>query len=118
MLGYVSQQFNIYRGEATQAFSVWIDRMPTAITGGLLAPLSEFDDGSGQTLADPAKSDGPFMGELKNYHSLVPHAQTLREAIFELQADDVVRGGQVTRARESEKQFRSLCENILGRTGS
>ncbi|MCD2145246.1 ParA family protein [Gordonia paraffinivorans] len=118
VLGYVSQQFNIYRGEATQAFSTWIDKMPSAIDEGLLAPLTAFDDGRGGTLADPARSDGPFMGELKNYHSLVPHAQTLRQAIFELQADDVVRGGQVTRARESEKQFRGLCQNIIERTGT
>ncbi len=118
VLGYVSQQFNIYRGEATQAFSAWIDKMPVAIREGLLAPMSAFEDGRGATLADPAGTEDPFMGELKNYHSLVPHAQTLRQAIFELQADDVVRGGQVTRARESEKQFRGLCEKIIARTGN
>ena len=57
------------------------------------------------------------LGNLKNFHSLVPHAQTLRRAIFELEADDVIRGGQLTRARQSEEQFRELCENILARTG-
>ena len=30
VLGYVSQQFNIYRGEATMAFSRWIDEMPAS----------------------------------------------------------------------------------------
>jgi cellulose biosynthesis protein BcsQ len=115
ILGYVSQQFNIYRGEATMAFSRWIEQMPEQISTGLLAPLAEHEDGRGATLADPARSHGADIGDLKNFHSLVPHAQSLRQAIFELRADDVVRGNQVTRARESEAQFRTLCENIIAR---
>jgi len=117
VLGYVSQQFNIYRGEATMAFSKWIYQMPEAIERGLLGPLAKFEDGNGATLADPAESYDPDLGELKNYHSLVPHAQTMRRAIFELEADAVIRGNQFTRARESEQHFRALCENILARTG-
>lgn len=115
VLGYVSQQFNIYRGEATLAFSHWIDEMPAQIQSGLLAPLAAHSDGKGATLADPAQSQGAGVGDLKNFHSLVPHAQTLRKAIFELRADDVVRGGQVTRARQSEEQFKELCANIIAR---
>jgi cellulose biosynthesis protein BcsQ len=115
MLGYVSQQFNVYRGEATVAFSKWIDQMPVQIESGLLEPLAQHSDGNGSTLADPARSLGPKVGDLKNFHSLVPHPQTLRQAIFELNADDVVRGGQVTRARLSEDQFKELCNNILDR---
>jgi chromosome partitioning protein len=115
VLGYVSQQFNVYRGEATQAFSRWIDQMPQMITEGLLGPLSHHEDGRGGTLADPAASSGAKVGDLKNFHSLVPHAQTLRRAIFELTADEVVRGGQVTRAKASEEQFRALCENVIAR---
>jgi cellulose biosynthesis protein BcsQ len=116
VLGYVSQQFNIYRGEATMAFSSWIDKMPSAIKTGLLDPLSVHKAADGGTLADPAASRGAKLGDLKNFHSLVPHAQTLRQAIFELQADDVIRGGQLTRARESEAQFRDLCDEIIRRT--
>ena len=115
VLGYVSQQFNVYRGEATAAFDQWIQRIPGEIEAGLLEPLSIHPDGRGGSLADPARSDGASVGDLKNFHSLVPHAQTLRQAIFELTADDVVRGGQVTRARASEDQFRLLCENIIAR---
>jgi chromosome partitioning protein len=116
VLGYVSQQFNIYRGEATQAFSNWIDQMPAAIQAGLLAPMAQHSDGAGGTLAQPASDGDAKAGDLKNFHSLVPHAQTLRQAIFELQADDVIRGGQLTRARDSEDQFRDLCEEIMRRT--
>lgn len=46
---------------------------------------------------------------------LVPHAQEKRRAIFELEADDVIRGSQITRARESENGFRELAENIINR---
>lgn len=115
VLGYVSQQFNIYRGEATMAFSRWIERMPEALDEGLLGPLRNHPDGRGETLADPAASQGHALAELKNFHSLVPHAQTLRQAIFELRTDDVVRGAQVTRARQSEEQFKELCERIIAR---
>lgn len=115
VLGYVSQQFNIYRGEATMAFSQWIDKIPAALEEGLLAPLSAYSDGNGVSLAEPAKSQGADIGDLKNFHSLVPHAQNLRQAIFELKADDVVRGQQVTRAKNSEQQFRALSENIISR---
>ncbi len=116
VLGYVSQQFNIYRGEATMAFSAWIDKMPGAIREGLLNPMSKHSDGQGGTLAEPAAVGDAKVGDLKNFHSLVPHAQTLRKAIFELEADDVIRGGQLTRARESEDQFRDLCQEIIHRT--
>lgn len=118
VLGYVSQQFNIYRGEATLAFSDWIDRMPDAIRRGLLEPMAQHEDGRGGTLAQPAANGDAKVGDLKNFHSLVPHAQTLRRAIFELEADEVIRGGQLTRARGSEEQFRDLCEEIVRRTDS
>lgn len=116
VLGYVSQQFNIYRGEATQAFGIWIEKMAGAIKSGLLDPLSAHPDGAGGTLAEPASLGDAKVGELKNFHSLVPHAQTLRRAIFELEADNVIRGNQLTRARDSEIQFRELCDEIIRRT--
>ncbi|WP_432150928.1 ParA family protein [Streptomyces sp. bgisy029] len=116
ILGYVLQQFNIYRGDPTQAFREWIEQTPQQMRKGLLDPLTNHDDGLGATLADPALSDGAALGNLKNFHSLVPHAQTLRQAIFELEADNVIRGGQVTRARASEREFRELCERIIERT--
>jgi cellulose biosynthesis protein BcsQ len=117
-LGFVSQQFNIYRGEATMAFSNWIDQMPGAVQDGLLDLMARHGDGYGGTLAQPASDAGAKVGDLKNFHSLVPHAQSLRLAIFELTADEVVRGGQLTRVRESEAQFRDLCEEIVQRTWS
>lgn len=116
VLGYVSQQFNIYRGEATQAFGIWIDQMAAAIKDGLLDPLSLHKDASGGTLAEPASLGDAKVGELKNFHSLVPHAQTLRRAIFELEADNVIRGNQLTRARDSETQFAALCKEVIRRT--
>jgi chromosome partitioning protein len=118
-LGYVRQQFNIYRGVATRAFRHWIELMPGAFHDGLMMPLSNFRDGTGTdaTLADPALAHGADLGDLKNYHSLVPYAQTMRRAIFELDVDEVIFGDQHTKALASEEQFRALCDNILARTG-
>lgn len=115
VLGYVTQQFNIYGGVATKAFQSWIKRMPAAVESGLLVPMRKHPGGPGTTLADPA--DGkPQLGELKNYHSLVPHAQSLRKAIFELETDEVIFGNQLERAKASESDFRALCDEIIHRT--
>jgi RND superfamily putative drug exporter len=66
-LGYVRQQFNIYRGVATRAFRHWIDQMPVGFHAGLSMPLSNFRDGTGTdaTLADPALAQGADLGDLK-----------------------------------------------------
>jgi cellulose biosynthesis protein BcsQ len=116
LLGYVSQQFNVYRGDPTLAFQNWIRQTPALVEKGLLAPLREFDDGKGGTLADPADQNDVEMGTLKNYHSLVPHAQSLRQAIFEMEQDEIILANQLTRARASEDEFRALAEQIIKRT--
>jgi hypothetical protein len=114
LLGHVSQQFNIYRGDPTQAFQNWINQTPRLFEDGLLAVLRRHDDGQGGTLADPA--DGhPEIGSLKNYHSLVPDAQSLRQAIFEMEQDEVILANQLKRARASEQDFRALADGILFR---
>ncbi len=83
---------------------------------GLIDPLRGVKAKDGKhTLADPADSYGSLIGELKNFHSLVPHAQEKRRAIFELEADDVIRGAQYTRAMESENSFNELADNIIQR---
>jgi chromosome partitioning protein len=82
---------------------------------GLLDPLSGHSDGSGGTLAEPAANGNAKVGDLKNFHSLVPHAQALRRAIFELAPDKVIWGDQFNKAKNSETQFRDLCEEIIRR---
>ena len=114
-MGYVSQQFNIYRGDPTLAFKNWIDKTPALVEAGLLSPLRGHLDGNGGNLADPADSAGAEMGSLKNYHSLVPHAQSLRQAIFEMEQDEVILANQLKRARASEEDFRALADAIIAR---
>lgn len=115
LMGYVSQQFNIYRGDPTQAFRNWIDKTPALVEEGLLTRLRAHADGHGGTLADPADGAGVEMGSLKNYHSLVPHAQSLRQAIFEMEQDEVILANQLKRARASEDDFRALAEELIAR---
>ena len=116
LLGYVSQQFNIYRGDPTQAFQNWIKKTPGLVERGLLAELRTHEDGKGGTLADPADQTDVEMGTLKNYHSLVPHAQKLRQAIFEMEQDEIILANQLKRARDSEKEFRAIADEIIKRT--
>jgi cellulose biosynthesis protein BcsQ len=115
LLGYVSQQFNIYRGDPTLAFQNWIKQTPALIESGLLSVLRAHPDGNGSTLADPADTQGAEIGSLKNYHSLVPHAQSLRQAIFEMEQDEVILANQLKRARASEDDFKVLAEAIVAR---
>lgn len=115
LLGYVSQQFNIYRGDPTQAFQNWIKQTPKLVEDGLLKVLRQHNDGNGATLADPADASGVEIGSLKNYHSLVPHAQSLRQAIFEMEQDEIILGNQLKRARASEDDFRLLADQIVTR---
>lgn len=117
LLGYVSQQFNVYRGDPTLAFQNWISQTPALVEEGLLSPLREHSDGQGGTLAGPADDGSPEIGTLKNYHSLVPHAQSLRQAIFEMEQDEVILANQLKRARDSEAEFRALADQIIERTG-
>lgn len=117
LLGYVSQQFNIYRGDPTQAFQNWINKTPKLVEEGLLTKLREHSDGDGGTLADPADGVDVEIGSLKNYHSLVPHAQSLRQAIFEMEQDEIIIGNQLKRARASEDDFRALAEEVVARAG-
>ncbi|MBM4518009.1 AAA family ATPase [Rhodococcus hoagii] len=115
VLGHVSQQFGIYNGTPTKSFRQWIDKIPKVVEDGLLIPLDAFSDSSGTPLSAVVRAHGSSMGVLKNYHSLVPYAQTQRKAIFELEKDSVIFGQQFDRAKATEDDFKELCEQIFMR---
>ena len=101
-LGYVSQQFSMYRKEAAEAYRKWLDRVPDAFENGVLVPL-------GVRAADLPE---PAVASLPNYASLIPLSQQANKAIFELTGREA-RGAQVTRARDTRVVFDSISERIL-----
>ncbi|OXM70797.1 MULTISPECIES: ParA family protein [Amycolatopsis] len=105
-LGYVSQQFSVYRQEPAEAYRRWIEQIPEQYQKGIVEPLSR----SGAAIPPGAAS----LGEVKNLSSLVPIAQRSNKAIFELSGVEA-RGAQHTRARDTYMLFSNLAKEISER---
>ncbi|MEU6433922.1 ParA family protein [Streptomyces albidoflavus] len=105
-LGYVSQQFTVYRDQPAEAYKHWNDRMPVAYQTGIVEAL----EGAGSL--PPAS--GTSIGEVPNLSSLVPIAQRTHKAVFELNGSEA-RGAHYTRARNAIHLFSSLADEISER---
>lgn len=105
-LGYISQQFAVYRKQPAEAYRRWITQIPRAYEEGVLAPLT---DAGVKVPAKPGK-----IGEVRNLSSLIPMAQRNRSAVFELTGTEA-RGAQFTRAQDTLELFIELAEEILRR---
>lgn len=105
-LGYLSQQFSVYRREPSAAFRRWLARIPDAYDEGILVPLQEVG------ISVPARD--PNLGAVPNFYSLIPIAQDAKKAIFEL-AGTEARGAQFTRAQDTRGTFESIGNEILDR---
>lgn len=105
-VGYVSQQFNISRGAATQAFGRWEQQIPNEITSKLVNVLPQ------NLLIQVADFALP---SIKNYHSLVPAAQTNNKPIFDLVAPEI-NAGHSGKVRDCKADFENLAQELINRT--
>jgi chromosome partitioning protein len=105
-LGYISQQFAVYRQAPAEAYRKWVERIPSAYTEGVIAPL--------EAASVPVPAAEGMIGEVRNLSSLVPMAQRSQKAIFEL-SGSVARGAQYTRASNTLALFEKLAETIVER---
>jgi chromosome partitioning protein len=105
-LGYISQQFAVYRERPAEAYRRWIAQIPDAYKRGVLTPLQE---AGVKCPVEPGK-----IGEVRNLSSLIPMAQRNRSAVFELTGTEA-RGAQFTRAQDTLKLFTELAEEVLRR---
>ncbi|MER7822840.1 ParA family protein [Streptomyces sp. NPDC096097] len=105
-LGYVSQQFTVYRDQPAEAYKHWNDRMPSAYQSGIVESLG--------TVGSLAPSAAASIGEVPNLSSLVPIAQRTHKAVFELNGSEA-RGAHYTRARNAVHLFTSLADQISSR---
>lgn len=108
-LGYVSQQFAIYRERPAAAFKRWIDRIPEEFASGIVEPL--------KTAGVPLPEGEHHIGEVPNLSSLVPIAQRTNQAIFELSGSEA-RGAHHTKAVGTYSLFVELANQIQTRTDS
>lgn len=102
-IGYLTQQFAVYREQPTAAFRAWNDRIPRAYKEGIVDAMSR--------AGVPIPSGDPLIGSVPNLSSLVPMAQRTNSAIFELSGAEA-RGAQYTRARQTFSLFKHLAEEI------
>ena len=109
-LGYVSQQFSVYRKSASEAYQRWMDRIPEAYQDGVVRPLEE------QGIHPPPNAD-PAIATIPNFYSLIPIAQDSNKAVFELTGSEA-RGAQFTRAKETRETFLAIATEISTRTAA
>jgi cellulose biosynthesis protein BcsQ len=105
-LGYVSQQFTVYRDQPAEAYKHWNERMPGAYQSGIVESLGNVGAFS--------PSGASSIGEVPNLSSLVPIAQRTHKAVFELNGSEA-RGAHYTRARNAVNLFSSLADEISSR---
>jgi cellulose biosynthesis protein BcsQ len=105
-LGYITQQFSMYRSEPSAAFGAWLHRIPEIYREGLLKPLEEVG------INVPDGED--HLGSIPNLYSLVPKAQEANKAIFELSGSEA-RGGHNVKAKSTEQIFSGIVDKLLGR---
>lgn len=102
-LGYLSQQFSVYRQQPAAAYKRWSDKIPSSYSEGITIPLSK---------AGIAVPPGDAkLGEVRNLSSLIPIAQRTNQAVFELSGIEA-RGAQHTRARDTYDLFNNVATNI------
>jgi cellulose biosynthesis protein BcsQ len=109
--GYISQQFNIYRQAATKAWERWANEIPHYIHDYIVAPLLQTPNGQSLVHADAER----IIGEVKNYHSLIPMAQDSLKPIFELTGNDGVKGAHFEYVTEARARFTSITQEIARR---
>jgi cellulose biosynthesis protein BcsQ len=105
-LGYLSQQFSVYRKEPSAAFRRWLKKIPEAYREGVLVPL--------ESAGVSPPGDSPDLGALPNFYSLIPIAQDAKKAVFELGGSEA-RGAQFTRAQDTRTTFEGIGAEILRR---
>jgi chromosome partitioning protein len=105
-LGYISQQFAVYRRRPAEAYRKWITQIPNQYELAIRKQLADIDV--------PVPSGDGQIGEVRNLSSLIPMAQRNRSAVFELTGTEA-RGAQFTRARDTLKLFETLANEVLRR---
>lgn len=107
--GYVNQQFNIYRQREANAWKTFTAKVPSAIDENIVQKLKKIDD----RLVIDLNGGSYNLGDVRNYHSLAPLAQSKLKPIFELDSSDGVFGTHVQNAKDCLDAFTILASKII-----
>ncbi len=105
--GYVTAHFNIYRKNPTKAWERWNAEIPSRIKRDVVDQLLKID----KNLVVPLNG-GYSIGDMKNYHSLVPLSQDKLKPIFELTSKDGVVGGHVAYVEECNSTYTGIAKKV------
>ncbi len=105
-LGYVTQQFSMYRSEPSEAFRRWLERIPEVYREGVLEQLAKVE-------VHPNSTEH-LLGSIPNLYSLVPKAQEANKAIFELSGSEA-RGGHNVKVKSTQQVFLGIAGSLLAR---
>lgn len=104
-IGYIAQQFNISRGEATKAFGYWQEQIPQGIKDGIVSKLPKH----------LITNSSIELQSIKNYHSLVPNAQQYNKPIYKLVPPEI-NAGHSGKVKDCKDDFTNLANQIISRT--
>lgn len=103
-IGYVVSRHSVRAGGAVKAYQRWLERMPGAYSTAM------------KTEAAPATSidtDPNCLGQLKDYRSLMPMAQEVKEPMFLLRPAHGAIGGHQGAVRQAYEDFQALARRLL-----
>ena len=105
--GYVTAHFNTYRKRPTKAWERWNAEIPARIKRDIVDELVKVD----KNLVVPLNG-GYSIGDMKNYHSLVPLSQDKLKPIFELTARDGVIGAHVSSVKKCGLTYTEIAKKV------
>lgn len=107
LMGYIPQQFRVYRGEVTTGYSGYLARIERHIISDVVAVLRKIDS----SLASNSLSYNK-LGLIKSFSSLATASQTQGVPIKDVNA------GTAEQRVEAEKAFTNIAKKIIQRSGS
>ncbi len=105
--GYVTAHFNTYRRQPARAWERWNAEIPARIKRDIVDQLARVD----KNLIVPLNG-GYNIGDMKNYHSLVPLSQAKLKPIFELTAVDGAFGAHISYVRECGRTYTEIAQKV------
>ncbi|MBR8664360.1 ParA family protein [Bacillus paralicheniformis] len=109
--GYITSQFNEFRKRPVKAWQRWESEIPQYIRDYVYSPLAKKD-----LPLDIEKVEEELkIGQVKNYNSLIPLAQTALKPIFELTSKDGIIGDHHRYVKECSASYDELVNKIISK---
>jgi hypothetical protein len=85
--------------------------IPDYVEKYIVRPLTDIEESKSLV----AEVDDYKLGEFKNYHSLIPMAQSALKPVFELNSADGVVGGHHEYVRNCQEDFEKMASTLKQR---